>query len=204
MSQLSIVYVLTNPAMPGLIKIGQTSREDANARIAELYTTGLPVPFKLEYACKVPNPEEVESGLHIAFARWRVNPKREFFRMEPGEAIAILRLLHEDATDEVEKQPTVVDQQSLEAAEILRSRRPNMNFTEMGIAVGETLHSIHDETVVTVCGPRKVRFGEEEFSLTAVTRQVLGIEHSVQPGPHWNYKGRRLSDIYEETYSEDS
>ena len=30
MPQLSIVYVLTNPAMPGLVKIGKTSQEDVS------------------------------------------------------------------------------------------------------------------------------------------------------------------------------
>lgn len=90
MNPLSIVYVLTNPAMPGLIKIGRTTQEDANSRIAQLYGTGVPVPFRLEFACKVPNSDEVETALHIAFAPWRVNPKREFFRMEADQAIAIL------------------------------------------------------------------------------------------------------------------
>ena len=35
-----IVYVLTNPAMPGLVKIGRTTREDPQVRMNELYTTG--------------------------------------------------------------------------------------------------------------------------------------------------------------------
>ena len=204
MSQLSIVYVLSNPAMPGLIKIGQTGREDANVRIAELYSTGVPVPFKLEFACKVPNAEEVERALHIAFGPWRINLKREFFKMDAEQAIAILRLLHtEDATAEVEHQPPVVDQQSLEAAEQLRSRRPVMNFVEMGIPIGEVLNSIHDDTVVVVSSSRKVRFAEQELSLTKMTQQVLKTEHSIQPSPHWTYKGRRLSEIYEETYGDD-
>jgi len=38
-----IVYVVTNPAMPGLVKIGYTSQADANDRIAQLYGTGVPV-----------------------------------------------------------------------------------------------------------------------------------------------------------------
>lgn len=35
-----IVYVLTNPAMPGLVKIGYTTQEDVKMRIAQLYSTG--------------------------------------------------------------------------------------------------------------------------------------------------------------------
>ena len=33
---LSIVYVLSNPVMPGLVKIGRTSSEEAVTRIAQL------------------------------------------------------------------------------------------------------------------------------------------------------------------------
>jgi hypothetical protein len=158
----------------------------------------------LEFACKVANAEEVEKALHIAFAPNRVNPKREFFRMDADQAIAILKLLHtEDATAVVAQQPTGLDQQSLAAADQLRARRPNLNFVEMGILMGELLQSTHNGTTVMVIGPRKVKLGDEELSLTAATRQVLGTDYSVQPGPHWTYKGRLVSDIYEETYGED-
>ena len=203
MPELSIVYVLTNPAMPGLIKIGRTALEDANLRIAQLYTTGVPVPFTIEFVCKVPNSEDVESAFHIAFAPNRINPKREFFRMEAQQAIAILKLLHtEDATLEVTQQPGTVDQQSVVAAEQLSSRRPNLNFEEMGIPIGSTLQSTRDETTVTVIAPKRVKLGEEELSLTAATRRVLGTEYSVQPGPFWTFNGKRITDIYEETYGE--
>jgi hypothetical protein len=36
---MGIVYVLTNIAMPGIVKIGMTEESDANARIGQLYTT---------------------------------------------------------------------------------------------------------------------------------------------------------------------
>ena len=203
MQQFSIVYVLSNPAMPGLVKIGRTSHDDANTRITQLYTTGVPVPFTLEFAGRVQNAEEVEKALHIAFAPYRVNPKREFFRIDPEQAIAILKLLHiEDATTEIRQQPTILDQQSIAAAEHLKSRRPPLNFIEMGIPIGAALQSTHDDTVVTVIAPKKVKMGDEEMSLTAATRQVLGLEYSVAPSPHWTYEGRLLREIYEETYGE--
>jgi hypothetical protein len=37
---LQIVYVLTNPAMPGFVKIGKTFIEDVGVRLQQLYTTG--------------------------------------------------------------------------------------------------------------------------------------------------------------------
>lgn len=200
---MEIVYVLTNPAMPGLVKIGYTAQEEASSRIAQLYTTGVPVPFTIEFACRVENGADVEKALHTAFSPNRINPKREFFRIEPEQAIAILRLLHTDeATQEVTLQPTEVDQQSLVAAEQMRARRPNLNFEEMGIPVGSELRSVKADIAVTVIGPKKVRLGDEEMSLTAATRQALALEYSVAPGPHWTFDGKLLSEIYETTYGD--
>ena len=72
--------------MPGLVKIGRTSHNDANIRIAQLYTTGVPVPFTLEFANRVQNAAEVEQAMHTAFGPYRINPKREFFRIDPEQA----------------------------------------------------------------------------------------------------------------------
>lgn len=37
-----LVYLLTNPAMPGIVKIGLTTRGDMKQRLNELFTTGVP------------------------------------------------------------------------------------------------------------------------------------------------------------------
>jgi hypothetical protein len=198
---MSIVYVVTNPAMPGLVKIGRTTHEEAQMRLGQLYSTGVPFPFKLEFACRVVNPDEVEAALHTAFAPNRVNPRREFFQIEAGQAIAILKLLHtEDATSAVSAELSEADQSDAAAGEAFRSRRPNLNFVEMGIPIGSELVCTAFDVKLTVIGPKKVKLGDEELSLTAATRKALSLEYAVQPGPYWLFNGRLLRDIYNETY----
>jgi len=199
---LNVVYVLTNAAMPGLVKIGKTSHDDHTARVSQLYTTGVPVPFDIEYACKVQNHDEVDAALHSAFAPQRINPKREFFRIDPEQAISILRLMNvDDVTEKVKAEIGGIDEQDKQAAEQLRSRRPNLNFDEMGIPTGATLRAVKTEDTAVVVEPKKVRFrGHDAISLSAATREMLGTDYNVVPSPYWTYDGKPLKDIYEETY----
>lgn len=200
---LQIVYVLTNPAMPGFVKIGKTFIEDVSVRLQQLYTTGVPFPFDLAFACKVPNADEVERALHRAFALNRANPKRELFNIEADQAIAILKLLHvEDATAEIVAMPNSIPKDEVEAATTYKKRRPPLNFREMGITMGSVLHMLDSDATVTVCADRKVQFNGEEISLTAATTKVLGLEYAIQPTPHWTFEGKSLQAIYDETYQQ--
>ncbi len=64
----AIVYVLTNDAMPSRVKIGRTSGESVERRIAELSrATGVPLPFRVAIARRVSDPIKVERALHVAF-----------------------------------------------------------------------------------------------------------------------------------------
>ena len=103
-NNLGIVYVLSNRAMPGLVKIGMTTRPELDARLKELYTTGVPVPFDVEYACEVKacNCAKLEKALHKAFEPNRLNVNREFFQIKKEQAIAILEIFNEkEITTEV-------------------------------------------------------------------------------------------------------
>jgi hypothetical protein len=64
-----IVYVLTNPAMPGLIKIGMTTQMEVEARMKQLYSTGVPVPYDCAFACQVKDASEVERALPTSSTR---------------------------------------------------------------------------------------------------------------------------------------
>jgi len=196
-----IVYVLTNPAMPGLVKIGKTVRGSVEGRLNELYSTGVPVPFECAYAARVADEAEVERAFHQAFGPYRINPKREFFEIEPDQAIALLRLMAvEDVTPAIQKEAESVDEGSKEGSRKLKARRPNLNFVEMGIPIGSTLEFIHSDATVEVVSERKVMFQGKEMSLTAVTKELLNNDYPVAPAPYWSLNGKTLSQFYNETY----
>ncbi|MCY4421423.1 MAG: GIY-YIG nuclease family protein [Gammaproteobacteria bacterium] len=198
---LGIVYVLTNPAMPGLVKIGKTSRNSVSGRLGELYSTGVPVPFECEFAGRVENVSRVEKAFHMAFGPYRINPGREFFEIDPDQAITLLQLMTtEDVTPTLQKEACNVDIESKDAVKRLKARRPNLNFLDMGIPVGSTLKLIQGEHTCEVISERRVKNGDEDLSLTALTKKLLEIDRVIHPTRYWTYQGRNLSDIYNEAY----
>jgi hypothetical protein len=189
--------------MPGIIKIGKTTQEDVKVRMAQLYTTGVPLPFECEYAAKVNNIDEVERALHTAFGPDRVNPRREFFEIEAIQAITIIKLLEiENVSPLVEQEANIIDDAEIDAGKAYSQKRPKMNFIEMDIPVGSELVFNNNGEIATVVNEKTVRFRDEETSLTNATRLALGegYAYHVAPGPYWRFNGRKLRDIYNDTY----
>ena len=83
------LYALTNPSMPGLVKVGKTLRRPED-RLQELSSaTGIPTPFELRHSVRVEDAHEGERTLH---QRWekeglRTSNGREFFRLPLERAI---------------------------------------------------------------------------------------------------------------------
>ena len=75
--------------MPGLLKIGYTTREDVEERVRELSaTTGVPGPFEIEYYCLTHEVEKVEHTIHQNFKSVRIQGK-EFFGVGGEEAVRL-------------------------------------------------------------------------------------------------------------------
>lgn len=88
------VYVLINPSMENLVKIGKTLR-DPTERAKELSsTTGVPTPFIVVYDCFFKNCSEAEIFVHTFLENkgYRVAKNREFFEIPIKDAIdAVMR-----------------------------------------------------------------------------------------------------------------
>lgn len=83
------VYVLTNRAMPGLVKIGFSTRSPEE-RAVELSTTGVPFPFQVAYSASVDYPAEAEAAIHAALDKRRASSEREFFRVSVEDAVRVI------------------------------------------------------------------------------------------------------------------
>jgi hypothetical protein len=116
------VYILTNECMPGLVKIGRTTRS-VEGRANELYQTGVPAPFDVLHSVLSPDCATLEAWLHEALSDLRVNASREFFRIDAKSAIAKLNELQDEQLstwlEELAPGKTLVDELAcIDAADV--------------------------------------------------------------------------------------
>lgn len=95
--RLGFVYCLTNPYVPGLVKIGAT-RKHPLSRTKELSAaTGVPGEFALAYFQSFGDSFTAEGLTHERFAAQRANDSREFFSVHVDEVIEFLHWLPSSA-----------------------------------------------------------------------------------------------------------
>ena len=81
------VYVLSNPSLPKeYLKIGYTKLKPEERATQISSATGVPTPYKVEWAYKCFNGEIVERMTHQKLKAFRVNNRKEFFHISLEEA----------------------------------------------------------------------------------------------------------------------
>lgn len=86
------IYALQNSTYGAhVIKIGLTTREP-DVRAKEIYTgsTGVPLQFDIAVAYSVGDCSVAERTIHNRLKAYRINNRREFFRVSPSVAAAII------------------------------------------------------------------------------------------------------------------
>ena len=197
-----IVYLLTNQAMPGLVKVGHikdSAEKNARDRMRELsYPSGVPLPFECHYACEVEDAVEVEQILLNTFSDERINKKREFLAINPEKLKEILQLTpHKDVTPP--KDDFVADQEGRSALEKTKSIRPNFQFSWVGIGIGAELSfKSNKDKVAKVVSDNKIEFEGAVYSLSSAAKKILNDEGSDTQGVsgpiYWMYEGETLND----------
>ncbi|MEY3759007.1 MAG: hypothetical protein RIR39_498 [Pseudomonadota bacterium] len=89
--------------MPGILKIGRSINGGRN-RALELYGTGVPLPFKMEFEAWSPDCINDESYVHDLLDEQRINKSREFFKVSVSDAIeCVLMVIANNYNLRVEK-----------------------------------------------------------------------------------------------------
>ncbi|WP_089698048.1 GIY-YIG nuclease family protein [Candidatus Pelagibacter communis] len=193
---MKTVYILTNEAMPGIIKIGWTDNS-VEQRMKELDKTGTPLPFTCYFAKRVDDPKFVESKLHEAFDEFRIRENREFFRMSADQAKAALEIA---SGEDVTPQGDVVETESDKAALDRERKRTRFNFAQIGIEPGEILEFKKDPSIkAKVVENDQIEFRGKITSLSPaalIIVQEMGYKWTKIAGPQfWMYKGKTLYEL---------
>ena len=193
------VYVLTNAAMPGYVKIGMSAQDDLASRLRQLDNTSTPLPFEVHYAAQVPDCRKVERTLHFVFGERRARLNREFFQIDPELARAIIELvaIQEAAPSDAEQGIAPEQREAIRAQERSRER---LELGRLGLAPGTVLAFSKDPAVTcTVAGPRTVLFQGVEQSLSAAALKAIHAMGYVWPRvngfEYWMVDGAKLNAL---------
>ena len=84
MGKKGFVYIMTNDSMPGIIKVGMSTKVPTE-RAKELEDTGLPMPYVVQYYAFFDDMRQAEKKAHNELSKYHYN--KEFFKTDVGTAI---------------------------------------------------------------------------------------------------------------------
>lgn len=202
MKEKGFIYILTNDSMPGLIKIGITNRP-IKERLRELDSTEVPTPFNLYYAIEVEDYKNREKLIHQAYNKDRIRPNREFFKVEPESAVALLKAIGGKEISPEYINISVDESGNLLSTDTYDSKLPpsiNTTFDMLQIAPQtELTFTRNDDLICKVLDDRKVEYNGSIYSLSALTTKILQEKYNWKSkhvnGFHfWKYENEILAD----------
>ena len=215
---MGIVYILTNPSLDGWVKIGMSTRNNIEERLAELNRpANIPLSYRAYAIYEVEKPQEVEKHIHSLFdiideslhARETLSSgrirEREFFRISPEKAFAVFKsvsLLRGDENCLKLIEPSAEQMEEEQIAE-QATRRPGFKFSMLNIPVGSELRFVHDEECVCYTKDinNKIEYEGKEYSLSGLAGELLVAKQgwrstaSVAGPRYFTYQGNTLSDL---------
>ena len=207
------VYILTNPAFrEDWVKIGRSSRP-VDVRSKELDNTAVPLPFKVYATIQTTKYTNVERIVHKQIDRLtdlRIRQNREFFNVEPSQALDILLDLATAIDDAVVMQ--YVDDKPVQLYPSINNEKPQavktekhvsrkpFEFAMVGLKDGDMITFAPLNIQVKVNGKNKVEFEGRLWSLSAFTGTYLPIEKQNNSGAYqgpkyFTYNNKTLWDL---------
>jgi hypothetical protein len=85
------VYIISNPSLPGLVKVGYSMKDPGFRVKNDFDPAGLPDDYVIEYFALVDDPRDVEGRVHDILKSQNCHHKKEWFRAAPIEVVSVLR-----------------------------------------------------------------------------------------------------------------
>lgn len=216
MSSQGFIYILTNPSFPQYVKIGYA--KDVKQRLDELNrSSAVPFAFRV-YATYEVDSALSDKKLHSILDK--LNPElrsmeeidgkkrvREFYAMAPEDAYSILEAIAEinGFKHRLKKWKATAAEQKDEAmaqeiSEAHQERMAPFAFSMCNIAIGEQIEfccagNEHNGTQCTVVDDKHVEYDDQQWSLTALAKHLLGTKGAIAGPRYFKYKGEWLNDI---------
>ena len=207
------VYILTNDSFrEDWVKIGRSSRP-VDVRSKELDNTAVPLPFKVYATIQTTKYTNVERIVHKQIDRLtdlRIRQNREFFNVEPTQALDILLDLATAIDEAVVMQ--YVDDKPVQLYPSINNEKPQavktekhvsrkpFEFAMVGLKDGDMITFAPLNIQVKVNGKNKVEFEGRLWSLSAFTGTYLPIEKQNNSGAYqgpkyFTYNNKTLWDL---------
>lgn len=145
------VYILSNPSMPGIIKVGMTQTVPSQRiKDSDLSATGIPTPFVVEYYAFFHNMVQAEKKAHQSLRQYHHG--KEFFKTDIANAIAAIegtgldfkrifsKIEHDKKLEEIQKlKSEMQEKERLDKIRIEEERLAN-KITETQVSKNEHQH----------------------------------------------------------------
>ena len=207
-----VIYILTNPSFPDYVKLGYA--DDIAERLKQLNRSECtPFAFRV-YATYTVNKRLTDMKLHDIIDKLNPNLRaidnvegkkrvREFYAMTAEDAYQILEAIAEINGLEANLKKWFLSPKEQEDENTAKAvRLESFSFAACQLKDGDELEFVNDPSIKCyVAGNKKVLYEDNEYSLSALAKKLLGVDYGVA-GPHYfTYKGKLLCDLREEMES---
>lgn len=166
------VYIITNAAMPDLVKIGYSTK-DPDLRAAELNNTGSPLPYIVAYEILIRNPYQIEQKAHVLLRDYREG--KEWFRCTPAIAVRYIREAADGLGLMEDVRILITEPTKVESEEDIAAREKELNRQHV-FRLAKRIHNIKaGATNSGIVLDELKRFAGPELDIIEVSRCVSAI-----------------------------
>ena len=207
------IYILSNPALEGFVKIGYASDGNLASRLRNL-NTAVPYRFRVcalyETDSDVPSDKIIHALIDAIDPELHVNAidedgkpyTSEFYKMSPEDACALLGYIAKVSGTESRltiNSPTPherrEEEEAEEAREQLHNRKGNLRFSLIGLNPGDEVQFKNNPAIsATICDDAHVVYEGEEYSLSKLAQKLTGTDSSLRGPAYFTYDGEPLTE----------